>query len=259
MATDHDLIASMVHGGKPGAFSAPLQEPAQFRTANAQINYEITRTAMGEERKGEREKGRKGDQLQELAGAEKQITKERVLEEARRYELRPLWIGHYAALWSATCPDRQRALKELKADLVSEHLLSTAARLDGFMAAHYVAWSLGWDEAQSMVFDSIKQLRRLVALNVATGEYQFRRGCEQPARKLWARMVHSYMSAAAVKAEVDKIRPPSSNPKIHGRAGAAAKLFRQLRTWKSQDELVQALAIIQERLAAMRPAGSQVA
>ena len=143
--------------------------------------------------------------------------------------------------------------------MVREHYLSAAARLDGFLAAYFVCWTLGWDDAQSLVFDAIKQLRRLVAFSVATGEYQFRRQCERPARALWARMVRTRMSAAAVRAEVERIRPAKSNPKIHGLAGAAAKLFKQLRTWRSQEDLLQALNIIQERLAAMRPTDSQVA
>jgi hypothetical protein len=246
--TDAEILATMPKG-KPGAFSLPLQEPAQFATANAQINYEITQMAM----RNARPSGQ-GSQLKDLAGAEKTITKERVLEEVRRADLRPLWIGRYASLWAGTCADRNEALKELRADMVREHYLSAAARLDGCIAAYFVSWTLGWDDAQSLVFDAIKQLRRLVALNAATGEYQFRRHCEKPARSLWARMVRTRMSAAAVRAEVDKIRPVKGNPKIHGRAGAAVKFLKQLRTWKweSQEQVLQALEILQERLAAMR-------
>jgi hypothetical protein len=254
MPTDADIVASIQRSGKPGAFSVPLQEPAQFATSGAQINYEVTQMAM----RGARPSSQ-GATMKGLA--EKAITKERVLEEVRRSDLRPLWIGHYAALWSGTCPDRQAALKELKADMVQEQYVSAAARLDGFIAAHFVAAALGWDEAQSMVFDAIKQLRRLVALDVTSGDYKFRRNCEAPARKLWRRMVATRMTAAAVKAEVDRIRPAKSNPKLHGRAGAAAKFFKTLKTWRweSQEQVLQAMAILQDKLAAMRPAGSQVA
>jgi hypothetical protein len=256
MPTDAELIASMVTSGKPGAFSVPLQEPAKFATIGAQVNHEMTEMA----KRGTRPSAQ-GSQLKGLAESEKTITKERVLEEVRRADLRPLWIGRYASLWAGTCADRNEALKELRADMVREHYLSAAARLDGFIAAYFVCWTLGWDDAQSLVFDAIKQLRRLVALNVATGEYQFRRHCEKPARSLWARMVRTRMSAAAVRAEVDKIRPAKSNPKIHGRAGAAVKFLKQIRSWKweSPEQVLQALEILQERLAAMRPAGSQVA
>ncbi len=75
---------------------------------------------------------------------------------------------------------------------------------------------------------AIRELRRLVARNAATEEFALRRQCERPARVLWARMVRDRLTAAQVKSEVDKIRPAKSNPKIHGRAGAMAKLFKQL-------------------------------
>ena len=48
-ATDAEVIASMQRSGKPGAFSVPLQEPAQFATSGAQINLEITEMAMRNE------------------------------------------------------------------------------------------------------------------------------------------------------------------------------------------------------------------
>ena len=50
-------------------------------------------------------------------------TKEDVLEEFRRADLRPLWVGRAAYLWSEGEPDRAKALKELKADLVREDMV----------------------------------------------------------------------------------------------------------------------------------------
>ena len=116
-------------------------------------------------------------------------TKEDVLAEIRRADLRPLWIGRYAHLWSSTQADRCEALRELKADLVRDDFISVAARLDQYIVVYFVAWLLGWDEAQSLRLEAMKALRRLVAQNQATGEYQLRRQCERPARALWAQMV----------------------------------------------------------------------
>ena len=255
MATDAELIASMQSSGKPGAFSAPLQEPAKFATIGAQVSYEVTEMAKRGGRSAQ------GSHLKDLAAAEKQITKERVLEEVRRADLRPLWIGRYAYLWSSTQPDRSAALRELKGDLVRDDFISVAARLDQYIVVYFVAWLLGWDEAQLLRLEAMKAMRRLVAQNKATGEYQLRRQCERPARALWRQMVASRMTGAAVRAAVEKILPSKSNPKLHGRAGAAAKFLKQLKTWKweSQDQVLQALAILQEKLNAMRPADSQVA
>jgi hypothetical protein len=256
MATDAQILASMHPTGKPGAFSAPLQEPAKFATIGAQVNHEITEMA----RRGTRASAQ-GSQLKGVAESEKTITKERVLEEVRRADLRPLWIGRYAYLWSSTQPDRCEALRELKRDLVRDDFISVAARLDQYIVVYFVAWLLGWDEAQSLRLEAMKALRRLVAQNKATGEYQLRRQCERPARALWGQMVRQRMTGAAVRAAVNKILPRKANPKIHGRAGATAKLFKQLKTWRweNQEQLLQAMAILEEKLAAMRPAGSQVA
>ncbi len=256
MPTDAELISSMVTSGKPGAFSVPLQEPAKFATIGAQVNHEMTEMA----KRGTRPSAQ-GSQLKGLAESEKTITKERVLEEVRRADLRPLWIGRYAYLWSSTQPDRSEALRELKGDLVRDDFISVAARLDQYIVVYFVAWLLGWDEAQLLRLEAMKAMRRLVAQNKATGEYQLRRQCERPARALWRQMVASRMTGAAVRAAVEKILPSKSNPKLHGRAGAAAKFLKQLKTWKweSQDQVLQALAILQEKLNAMRPADSQVA
>ena len=251
--TDDQIIASMSAGkpaAKPGAWSKPLDEPAQFATSSAQINYEITQTAV---------RGEKAAAVRSAGSAETTISKERVLEEVRRADLRPLWIGHYAWLWSSKKPDRQVAMQELKQDLVREDFIGVAARLDQYVCVYFVAKLLGWDEAQGLRLEAIKALRPLLVRNTESGEYSLRRVCDRPARALWSRMVRGRMTAAAVRSEVEKIRPKKSNPKIHGRAGAAAKLLKQLKTWRDRDQLLEAFRIIQERLAALAPADSAVA
>jgi hypothetical protein len=260
MATDAELIASMQRSGKPGAFSAPLQEPAQFATAGAQINLEITEMALrGEGPHASVPAPVKAKRGRMRAVANETPTKEDVLEEFRRADLRPLWVGRAAYLWSEGEPDRAKALKELKVDLVAEDMVTAAGRLDQFITIYWVARLLGWDEAQGLRVAAIRELRRLVARNAATEEFALRRQCDRPARALWARMVRDRLTAAAVKAEVDRIRPPKPGLKTHGRAGAMVKFFKQLAALKKKEDLLEALRIVQERLTALRPAESQVA
>jgi hypothetical protein len=263
MATDSEILASMhAAAGKPGAFSAPLQEPAQFANAQAQLNYEITEMAR---------KSEVGDQRSEVGPTRKKRarlgalanecpTKQDVLEEFRRADLRPLWVGRVAYLWSEGEPDRAAALKQLKTDLVSEDMVSAAGRLDQFITIYWVARLLGWDEAQGLRVAAIRELRRLVARNAATEEFAIRRQCVGPARHLWARMAREKLTAAAVKAEVDAIRPAKpSSVKMHGRAGAVVKLLREVGRLRKADDLIELIRAAQQRLEAIRPVSTAVA
>jgi hypothetical protein len=269
MATDAAILAALSSsGGAPGtpgpgrgAFSAPLQEPAQFVRSSAQLNYEITelarRDAAHQSVNPPRGETAKGSHLRGLAC--KTPTKEDVLEEFRRADLRPLWLGRQAYLWSAGESDRAKALKELKNDLVREDLVTAAGRLDQFIVLYWVARLLGWDEAQDLRVGAIRELRRLVARNGANEEFALRRHCERPARALWARMVRDHLTAAAVKAAVDKIRPSRAGLKVHGRAGAVAKTLKAVGGWRRETDLVELIRVAQERLTAIRPTSAAVA
>ena len=257
MADDAAILASMRPAGKPGAFSAPLSEPAQFATIGAQVAYEMTRTAQLQTSEVRGQKSEKAVRLRDLGSVTP--TKEEVLEEFRRADLRPLWLGRLAYLWSNSRDDRAAALKELKGDLVREDLVTAAGRLDQFITIYWVVRLLGWDEAQGLRVAAIRELRRLVARNAATEEFAFRRRCEKPAQALWRRMVRERLTAAAVKAEVDRIRPSKPGLKMHGRAGAVIKLVKEVGRLRKEAELMEVIRAAQQRLEAIRPAATQVA
>jgi hypothetical protein len=98
-----------------------------------------------------------------------------------------------------------------------------------------------------------------VARNAATQEFALRRLCEKPARSLWRRMVNDKLTAAAVKAEVDQIRPPKGGLKMHGRAGAVVKLLKEVGRLRKEADLVELIRVAQQRLEAVRPASTAVA
>ena len=95
-----------------------------------------------------------------------------------------MWLGKVSAAWIAAQPDRAQALKDLKAALVAADLATAAGRVDRYVALFWVAYLLGWDEAQELRVAAIRELSRLVARNSATEEYAIRRGLEAPTRAL---------------------------------------------------------------------------
>ena len=188
---------------------------------------------------------------------EKLLTKQILLEKFRRFESRPLHLGRLCFVWIENKPDRAQALKCLKADLVADDQVGAATRVNSYLAIYWVARLLGWEDAQDLRVAAIRELRRLIARNAATEEWQLRTVCEPAARGLWARMVAERLPAAVVRSEVRKIRP-SRALKIGGRSGKLAKLLKDIRRYPEQD-LEAIVRACQDRLACIRPQETAVA
>ena len=258
---DAALISTLARrnpDARPAGWSKPLDEPAQFATAGAQLNYEITEMAKRGRSEAGSQRSEKGAKLRDLGSVTP--TKDEVLEEFGRADLRPLWLGRIAYLWSEGQPDRATAIKQLRLDLIREDMLSAAARLDQFILLYWIGRILGWDEAQGLRVAAIRELRRLFARDAASDEYSVRRQCLGPARLLWSRMVRDQLTAAAVRAEVDRIRPSRSALKMHGRAGKNVEMLKQLAAWKPKEAvLLEAIRVLQAKLPAQRSSESAVA
>jgi len=232
--------------GKSGAWSAPLNEPAQFAQAGAQVNYEITQRAIRGDRK--------------LASAVNSTarephSREDVIEECRRGDLRPLWTGRTIYRWLVLQPDRGDEKRELRKALVAAGLLTAAARLDGMICLYWIGDSLGWDEAQRLNIAVIRELRPLFVRDPVSEEYRMRRGLEHDIRRLWRQMVRQNFSAAMVHAEVQKIRPARPKTlKITAAARRFARLIRELKRMPADEEQLRSIVrLCEDRLAAGVP------
>ena len=190
--------------------------------------------------------------------AKKPACRADVIEAFRRDELRPLWLGRYAYLWIADQPDRAKELKALKMDLVAAQLVTAATRLDYFICVYWIATALGWDEAQELRVAAIRELRRLFGRNEATGEWQIRKGLESSAAALWRRMVRDRLPAAAVRAQVTRLRPPRKAVKMTGPAAEVAKLFKSVkRAAMTYDDLQAMIRLCEDRISQLAPAAAE--
>jgi hypothetical protein len=185
------------------------------------------------------------------------VTDGDVLEEVRRADLRPLWVGRIAFLRVARENDRAEALKRLKLLLVQEDHVTPAVRLDRWICLHFIASILGWDEAQDLRVGAIAALCPLFGRNAATGEWSIKRPFAERACALWRRMQPAKgrrMPARAVKAEVDRMLAPKQRKKANASRKFAA-FWRALKRLESTPEqLEQIIRFCQDRLAARNSA-----
>jgi hypothetical protein len=192
------------------------------------------------------------DPAEEGAGENTPLTLAALVNMYRVAGLRPLRLGKFTYLWIKRQPDRSQALKEVKAALVADDQIGEAGRVDRFLAVYWIARLLGPDDAQQMRMAAIRELRPLVARNMANEEWGLRTSCEPAARALWSRMVSERLTAAAIRSEVRKIRP-SRSLKMHGRRGAFVKLLKEVARLKRQEEISELFRLIQEKLSAVHP------
>ena len=141
-----------------------------------------------------------------------------MLEEVRRADLRPLWIGRIAFLRVAREADRGEALKRLKMLLVKEDHVTPAVRLDRWICLYFVASILGWDEAQDLRVATIAALAPLFGRNAATGEWAVRTVFSDRVKELWRKMQPAKgrrMTAREVKQAVAAMLPPKARKKAN--------------------------------------------
>jgi hypothetical protein len=190
-----------------------------------------------------------------VKASEKPVTLDDVLREFRSGDLMPLRLGRVAYLYVRDQPHRPQALRDLKGALCADDQVTAAGRVDRYLAIYWVARLFGWKDAQRLRVAAIRELRGLIARNAATEEWQIRKGLDEPARALWMRMLNERLPAHVVRLEVLKILPPrKASLKMHGRGGRVAKTFKEVGRWNREADLVEMLRVVQDRLAAIRPA-----
>lgn len=187
-------------------------------------------------------------------------TLEVVLDQFRLHELRPLSLGKFCWEWLTHQPEfseaeqltRSEALVRIREGLVRQQQISHAARLDRFILVYWIATELGWASAWKLKYAAIRELQPMFGRNAANEEYCLRPDKAEVTRELWGRMLAEHLTAEQVRAEVAKIRPPKGKRKtvrIDGRAGRLVALRREVNRLKAREDLLTAMAFIQERLA----------
>jgi hypothetical protein len=172
------------------------------------------------------------------------------LEADRGSAARVVRLGWLADQWIAQqarhAVARPDAVRRIVERLREEGLRGELLRVNRVVALYWLAHLFGYKAAKGLPLSTLRAMLPLIKRQPRTGLWVVRAAKAAEAKALWARIVAQKPTAAAVRAEVSKLRPPRLAPP--SRRKAARHLVLKRLADLNPDDLAYVVQCCQERL-----------
>jgi len=185
----------------------------------------------------------------------------------RRASTGVVYLGRLAYLWARKAPCRSAAIAELRSKLRAEGFRGETVRVSRYIACYWAARLLSNDAsvgqthpdgnylpAERVGATILRTLTKLLKRDPKTEMWSLRPQCADAAPVFWQRILVEGLSAAAVAAEVDRLRPPRIAPPSRRRSPKARIL--KLAAKLSLADLTELAAAFQQRVSRLRPSAA---
>ena len=173
---------------------------------------------------------------------------------------RVIRMGQMADAWLADQADhavaRPNAIRHLVDRLKTEGLRGESLRVSRIVAISWVGRLFGYSRAKTLPLSTLRALLPLIKRQPRSGKWQIRAMLKDRALALWVRIGAECLSAAAVRDEVTRLRPPRISSPSRSRP-AMRSILRKLDAVTNPDDLALIGGRVREKMLALAHAGAQ--